>query len=317
MANWMSELPVAARDKPLMTLAIPGSHLSGTCSLKEDGEITPDQAWCVRVLNSNDMIRKAVYNWSKVQTMSIREQLENGVRFLDVKVAYINESFYVVNGLRSMEVRDLFRRVDEFLSLHPKEVVLVDINHFYEFREQQHSKLLDMISNLFGDRLISRPTSLRTAMSYTLNKIWSSDGRVIIFYQPSLPPTRTSDINGHAGPSETIKLPNHVWTRQFIKSPWPKTDDAKRMVDEVAQIIQSRVLENGFQVCQAIVTLTVNSIIRQPTGTFEARFGRRATRELVDWLRRNGHRYRSNINVILVDFVDEDDFCGTMIDLNK
>nr|CRZ23625.1 Bm9338 [Brugia malayi] len=313
----MSELPAAARDKPIMTLAIPGSHLSGTCNLKEDSEITPDQTWCVRVLDSNDMIRKAVYNWSKVQTISIKQQLEAGIRFLDVQVAYINEDIYVVHGLRSMEIRELFKRVDDFLSVHPKEIVLIDINHFYEFREQHHDKLLDMISNLFGDRLISRPTTTRTAMSYTLNKIWNGTGRVIIFYQPPLPSLRASDINGHAGPSDIIKLPNHVWSRQFIRSPWPKTDDAKRMVDDVGNILQTRVLEDGFQVCQAIVTLTVNSIIRQPTGTFEARFGRRATRALVDWLRQNGHSYRSNINVILADFVDEDDFCNTVIDLNK
>ncbi|KAK6100883.1 Phosphatidylinositol-specific phospholipase C X domain family protein [Brugia pahangi] len=317
MTDWMSELPAAARDKPIMTLAIPGSHLSGTCNLKEDSEITPDQTWCVRVLDSNDMIRKAVYNWSKVQTISIKQQLEAGIRFLDVQVAYINEDIYVVHGLRSMEIRELFKRVDDFLSVHPKEIVLIDINHFYEFREQHHDKLLDMISNLFGDRLISRPTTTRTAMSYTLNKIWNSTGRVIIFYQPPLPSLRASDINGHAGPSDIIKLPNHVWSRQFIRSPWPKTDDAKRMVDDVGNILQTRVLEDGFQVCQAIVTLTVNSIIRQPTGTFEARFGRRATRALVDWLRQNGHSYRSNINVILADFVDEDDFCNTVIDLNK
>ncbi|EFO14182.2 phosphatidylinositol-specific phospholipase C [Loa loa] len=317
MADWMSELPVAARDKPIMTLAIPGSHLSGTCSLKEDSEITPDQTWCVRVLDSNDMIRKAVYNWSKVQTMSIKQQLEAGIRFLDVQVAYINEGIYVVHGLRSMEIRDLFKRVDDFLSVHPKEIVLIDINHFYEFREQHHDKLLDMINNLFGDRLITRPATIRTAMNYTLNKIWSSTGRVIIFYQPPLPSLKANDINGHAGPSDIVKLPNYVWSRQFIKSPWPKTDDAKRMVDDVGNILQTRVLEDGFQVCQAIVTLTVNSIIRQPTGTFEARFGRRATRALIDWLRQNGHSYRSNINVIVADFVDEDGFCSTMIDLNK
>uniref|UniRef100_A0A0R3RSH1 PLCXc domain-containing protein n=1 Tax=Elaeophora elaphi TaxID=1147741 RepID=A0A0R3RSH1_9BILA len=335
MTDWMSELPAAARDKPIMTLAIPGSHLSGTCSLKEDSEITPDQAWCVRVLDSNDMIRKAVYNWSKVQTLSIKQQLEAGIRFLDVQVAYLNEGIYVIHGLRSMEIRDinfsddcinfvivhlilnLFKRVDDFLSLHPKEVILIDINHFYEFREQHHDKLLDMINNLFGDRLINRPATIRTAMSYTLNKIWNGTGRVIIFYQPPLPSLKASDINGHAGPSDIIKLPNYVWSRQFIKSPWPKTDDAKRMVDDVGNIIQARMLEDGFQVCQAIVTLTVNSIIRQPTGTFEARFGRRATRALVDWLRQNGHSYRSNINVIVADFVDEDGFCNTVIDLNK
>ncbi|VDK68979.1 unnamed protein product [Litomosoides sigmodontis] len=317
MTDWMSELPIAARDKPIMTLAIPGSHLSGTCNLKEDSEITPDQTWCVRVLDSNDMIRKAVYNWSKVQTISIKQQLEAGIRFLDVQVAYLNEGIYVVHGLRSMEVRDLFKRVDDFLALHPKEVVLIDINHFYEFREEHHEKLLDMINNLFGDRLIHRPATVRTAMSYTLNKIWNSTGRVIIFYQPPLPSLKANDINGHAGSSDIIKLPNYVWSRQFIKTPWPKTDDVKCMVDDVGNIIQARTLEDGFQACQAIVTLTVNSIIRQPTGTFEARFGRRATRALVEWLRQNGYSYRSNINVIVADFVDENSFCNTMIDLNK
>lgn len=71
---------------------------------------------------------------------------------------------------------------------------------------------------------------------------------MIIFYQPPLPSLRTADINGHAGPSDIIKLPNYVWSRQFIKSPWPKTDDAKRMVDDVGNIIQNRMLEDGFQV---------------------------------------------------------------------
>lgn len=71
---------------------------------------------------------------------------------------------------------------------------------------------------------------------------------MIIFYQPPLPSLKATDINGHAGPSDIIKLPNYVWSRQFIKSPWPKTDDAKRMVDDVGNILQTRMLEDGFQV---------------------------------------------------------------------
>lgn len=65
-----------------------GSHLSGTCSLKEDSEITPDQTWCVRVLDSNDMIRKAVYNWSKVQTMSIKQQVSSNIIYRYLQYDY-------------------------------------------------------------------------------------------------------------------------------------------------------------------------------------------------------------------------------------
>lgn len=317
MADWMAQLPLAAQDKPLMTLAIPGSHHSGTYNLKEDSEITPDQPWCVRALNPNDMIRRAVYNWSKDQSLNIRQQLEAGVRFLDVTVAYINENIYVVHGLRCMAIRDLFRQVNDFVNIHTKEIVLIDINRFYEFRESHHEKLFNMIDAIFGNKLVHRPPNARNALSYSLNKLWTGLGQVIIFYQPSIPIPLGGEINGHAGPSDVIKLPNFVWTRQFIKNPWPRTEEPQKMIEEVADIINSRDLDEGFQACQAIVTLTVKSVIRQPTGTFEARYARRATRALVDWIRQQGYRYRSNINVLLADFVDEENFCDAVIDLNK
>uniref|UniRef100_A0A915ARK9 Phosphatidylinositol-specific phospholipase C X domain-containing protein n=1 Tax=Parascaris univalens TaxID=6257 RepID=A0A915ARK9_PARUN len=317
MADWMSELPTAARDKPLMTLAIPGSHHSASYNLKEDSEITPDQPWCVRVLTPNDMIRKAVHNWSKDQSLSIKQQLEAGVRYLDVTLAFINDDFYVIHGLRCMEVRDLFKDVNDFTNAHRKEIVLIDLNRFYDFKEAQHEKLFALLDSIFGNKLIDRPGTPRIALSLTLNKLWTAPGQVIVFYQPTLPSSSPSSINGHAGPSDVVKLPNYVWSRQFIRNPWPRTDDPQEMVREVSDIISNRNLDDGFQACQAIVTLTVNSVIRQPTGTFEARYARRATRTLVDWLRENGYRHRSNANIIVADFVDEEDFCSAIIDLNR
>uniref|UniRef100_A0A914RL96 Phosphatidylinositol-specific phospholipase C X domain-containing protein n=1 Tax=Parascaris equorum TaxID=6256 RepID=A0A914RL96_PAREQ len=263
-------------------------HLSASYNLKEDSEITPDQPWCVRVLTPNDMIRKAVHNWSKDQSLSIKQQLEAGVRYLDVTLAFINDDFYVIHGLRCMEVR-----------------------------EAQHEKLFALLDSIFGNKLIDRPGTPRIALSLTLNKLWTAPGQVIVFYQPTLPSSSPSSINGHAGPSDVVKLPNYVWSRQFIRNPWPRTDDPQEMVREVSDIISNRNLDDGFQACQAIVTLTVNSVIRQPTGTFEARYARRATRTLVDWLRENGYRHRSNANIIVADFVDEEDFCSAIIDLNR
>ncbi|VDK53338.1 unnamed protein product [Anisakis simplex] len=316
MADWMSESLTAVKDKPLMKLAIPGSHHSASFNLKEDSEITIDQPWCVRVLTPNEMIRKAVYNWSKDQSLSIKDQLEAGIRYLDVTVAFMNDEFYVIHGLKCMEVRDLFKDVNNFATSHSKEVILIDLNHFYDFKEIQHEKLLSMISTIFDDKLIEQPSTHQLAASLSLNKIWSTSGQVIIFYQPTLPSPSSDSINGHANHSDVIKLPNYVWSRQFIKNPWPRTEEPRAMVNDVANIISTRNLDDGFQACQAIVTLTVNSVIRQPTGTFENRYARRATRTLVEWLRENGYRYRSNVNIIVADFVDEDDFCRAVIDLN-
>ncbi|VDN60242.1 unnamed protein product [Dracunculus medinensis] len=317
MAHWMAELPLAAREKPLITLAIPGSHHSASCYLKEENEITADQPWCVRVLNSNEIIRKAVYNWSKDQKLTITEQLETGVRYLDLNIAYFRDSITIIHGLTCCEARDLFKEILDFINIHPKEVLIIDINRFYDFNEEHHEKLFNLLDTMFGDKLIHQPSTVRSILSCSLNKIWNGNGRVIVFYQKPVPSSSVNEINGHAGPSEVLKLPNHVWSRQFIKNPWPRTEDARKMVEEVSEIIREREIENGFLACQAIVTLTVNSVIRQPTGTFEARYARHATHALVQWLRENGYHHRSNINIIVADFVDEDDFCKVVIDLNN
>lgn len=72
-------------------LFILGSHHSASCYLKEENEITADQPWCVRVLNSNEIIRKAVYNWSKDQKLTITEQVN---LYLSILLFHIIISYY-------------------------------------------------------------------------------------------------------------------------------------------------------------------------------------------------------------------------------
>ncbi|VDD87408.1 unnamed protein product [Enterobius vermicularis] len=317
MADWMSKLPVAARERPLMNLAIPGSHHSGTCELNEESEITMDQPWCVRALTSNDTVRKAVYNWSKDQSLNILQQLEAGIRYLDVTVVAAVDNIFVAHGLYCMPIRELLRKVDEFTTAHPKEVVLIDINRFYQFNEFQHAKLLELLDAVFGKKLISRPSSAQNILSYTLNKIWEDGGQVIVFYRPNKLVLPRKDKDNDATISEPPQIPKYIWSNEFIRNPWPRTEEPEKMIEEVQEIFKKRNLDDGFQVCQAIVTLTLNAVIRQPLGTFETRYARRTTRALVRWLRKHGYEYRSNINIISTDFVDEEQFCETVIDLNN
>ncbi|MFH4981871.1 hypothetical protein AB6A40_008580 [Gnathostoma spinigerum] len=172
-------------------------------------------------------------------------QLEAGIRYFDLRVAYMKESFYIVHGLQCMEIIELFRDVSKFLELHSKEVVLLDINHFYEFYKVDglHEKLLKMIDTTFGDKLIERPENTKAALSYTLNKLWTGQGRVIVFYQYH---QKNGCIRTEEG-CNCIELPKYVWDSRFIKSPWPKTDNAQKMISDITSFLNERVVENGFQ----------------------------------------------------------------------
>lgn len=76
---------------------------------------------------------------------------------------------------------DLFKDVNDFTNAHPKEIVLIDLNRFYDFKEAQHEKLFAMLDSIFGSKLIDRPGTPRIALSLTLNKLWTAPGQVSFY----------------------------------------------------------------------------------------------------------------------------------------
>uniref|UniRef100_A0A914V3B9 Phosphatidylinositol-specific phospholipase C X domain-containing protein n=1 Tax=Plectus sambesii TaxID=2011161 RepID=A0A914V3B9_9BILA len=301
LENWMSELPEPLHNKPLTSLCIPGSHNSGTAKLNVNSPIGADQPAFLQAFGGQAMIRRAVYDWSKDQTLSFAEQLRVGVRFFDLRVAMVNGEPRLVHGLYCQDVPSALLEILEFLGDHPKEIAFIDFNHFYNFTNKDHEELLTVISSLFDVKLCPRKAPASNA---TLKELWAAEQQAIVFYQPT-------------GDHKNIPLPPFVWTCADIKSPWPRTEVTANMLKEVGEILGSRRLGDGFQACQAIVTLDPRSVMKQPMGTFEHRYARQATNAVVEWLKTNASEIRSSLNILLCDFVDEANFCQVVVDLNR
>ena len=89
LANWMARLPGHKRSTLTFTdLFVPGSHNSFTYSLDKDSEVGLDQSESVRTwsLRAGFVAKPIVHKWGVCQTWDIETQLENGVRFLDVRL---------------------------------------------------------------------------------------------------------------------------------------------------------------------------------------------------------------------------------------
>lgn len=71
--------------------------------------------------------------------------------------------------------------MNDFTNAHPKEVVLIDLNRFYDFKEAQHEKLFAMLDSIFGNKLVDRPGTPRIALGLTLNKLWTAPGQVSFY----------------------------------------------------------------------------------------------------------------------------------------
>lgn len=116
-AGWMGALPDGTG---LAELSIPGTHDSG--------------AWRGTV-------------WSRTQDLTIAEQLDAGVRFLDVRTRHYRDAFPIHHGAEYLHLNftDVVLALDAFLDRHPTETVLIRMKkeHTEEENTRSYEETLD------------------------------------------------------------------------------------------------------------------------------------------------------------------------------
>jgi 1-phosphatidylinositol phosphodiesterase len=106
LSDWMSRIDGTTK---LGELSIPGSH--DTCALHEP---FPGTARC--------------------QALSLREQLETGVRFLDIRCRHVHDEFKIFHGSADQRASfsDVLSVCSTFLTNHPTECILMSIQQEYK-----------------------------------------------------------------------------------------------------------------------------------------------------------------------------------------
>lgn len=105
LSSWMATLP---GEVSLSRLSLPGSHNA-----------------CARY--------EPVGGTAKCQTLSIGEQLQAGVRFLDIRCRHVGDSFVIHHGsiYQNMDFDDVLHACSEFLTSNPTECIILSIKQEY------------------------------------------------------------------------------------------------------------------------------------------------------------------------------------------
>lgn len=116
-AEWMSAIP---DDTNLAALSIPGTHDTG--------------AWRGTV-------------WSRTQDLPLSEQLDSGVRFLDVRTRHYQDAFPIHHGAEYLDLNftDVVTDIGAFLAENPAETVLMRMKkeHTEEENTRSYEETLD------------------------------------------------------------------------------------------------------------------------------------------------------------------------------
>ncbi|XP_039101223.1 PI-PLC X domain-containing protein 1 [Hyaena hyaena] len=183
-ADWMSALHPLLWDMPLHHLSIPGSHDTMTYCLSKKSPISQNESRLLQLLGKvlPCITRPMVLKWSTTQVLGVTEQLDAGVRYLDLRVAHVlggsEKNLHFVHMVYTTAlVEDTLTEISEWLESHPREVVILACRDFEGMTDELHEYLVTCIRNIFGDMLCPR------GEVPTLNQLWTRRQQVILSYE--------------------------------------------------------------------------------------------------------------------------------------
>lgn len=152
-ANWMSKLK---SELSLTDLSIPGTHDSGTYG---------------------DLIGTDLFEaYAKCQNHHFKQQLEDGIRFFDIRIGMFMGNLHIIHGsfpaeyIYKVTLTDVFETFRKFLSSHRGETILISVkaDDGSKETEKKFAEVIKVYENLF----------LKTS---SVPKLGDARGKIVLF----------------------------------------------------------------------------------------------------------------------------------------
>lgn len=129
--DWMRDTAHTIGDRKLRAIALPATHASASSRVnrKKQNTLKGNSAnWLLKVPVVGAAAGSLYERISKRQDRSVLEQLELGVRYLDIRVCRGQSGeLMTVNDFESDRFEDVLVQIDEFLEAHNKEIVMIEL----------------------------------------------------------------------------------------------------------------------------------------------------------------------------------------------
>jgi hypothetical protein len=287
----------------MVTFVFAGSHNSFSYALDPASELGPDGNNTLQQISHNPLIgsivKKVAFNWSVTQSLTFKEQLQAGIRYFDLRSAKRKKDneYYFLHGLFGPKIADSMTEVNEYLAEHPKEIIILDFNHFYEMEYTDHEIVLSILMSIFGEKICFRQTGVS---DLSLRLLWEKHQQVIIIYHQE-------DIVTHY---------HQLWPGGAVVSPWPNTMDTHKLIGFLTTGYTSVRSDEAFYVFQGVMTPDDGTVFKHLVqGSIKKNCAEKFNQTFVDWLRERNIG-RNGINICLLDFFEIVDFVKSVISLN-
>lgn len=287
-ATWMADMQKQIGNLKLREVIFPGTHDSGTYDISTLSGFSPDVTPWINAIYALGLsplvVKKVISDWAKAQGQNITEQLEGGIRYLDLRVCLNDKDMFVVHGMYAENINVVIDAVHNFVTQNNKEIVILDFNHFYEMTANSHRSLVSTLISTFSSVLIPRSKTVNA----TVNDLWSAKQRVVILYDDET----------------SVQTNSQLWFQNSISSTWPNKQDIASLKEVLQEELQNPPMDKFF-VLQGILTPDLGMIAKglvpftSDPGSLES-LAENVTPVVVSWIKQLW--YDKSLNIIIVDW---------------
>ena len=232
------------------------------------------------------------------QSLDISAQLLNGIRYLDIRVAPDPSTSEprCLHALYGVTLSSVLDAAKSFIHDHPREVLLIDINHAYCFHESQHLSLLRNVSDSLGELLVPPCDTLPS-----LESLWAGRGRILFFYE-------------HV-PTE---MAGKVWPSARCRSPWPDTSSSTRLLDFLSTSLSKPRPAHSLYVSQGILTPDPAYLLSHMQSSLRDSLVKPLAPMFIKWIMNRVAEEQANlVNICIVDFVQMRSYVDVVLGCNQ
>jgi hypothetical protein len=138
----MENLTEHSKSLPINRLKLPGTHNSASYSVDfSKPMINATKFRFSKLLTYLPLIRSIVKGWTSCQLNTLFEQLESGVRFLDLRLSKreSDQIIYCTHTFTCIRFTDALKQINDFTTKYPSEIVLIMLSFDYEFRNASNT----------------------------------------------------------------------------------------------------------------------------------------------------------------------------------
>ncbi|MFJ4963166.1 hypothetical protein ACIP6P_12095 [Streptomyces sp. NPDC088729] len=276
LSRWMSQTDGVIGDRPLNKVIMPGSHNAGSWSITDRSGVC-DTASQATLARDHPQIAATL---SITQKSSIRQQLEGGSRFLDLRVCKQNGQWYTYHGGPlgglffddpSTGRRGEINEIAEWIRTHPKEIVTIELSTSAPNEDPgANSEAVRLLGQAIGTwRMADRNTLSPTS---TYNQFMAAGAHVVLLDNKNTtseswawPGSRSEGRNSYVENKDWGSLLKEALKNPF--KPNPATDlISRKSIDRNQQVLAN---DKGDPAKLFVLSGAVDSALAIPDAVWE------------------------------------------------